>query len=256
MSRKTVLNCPSLVAATVIRLAVAAMICSVSVAEQQSGGCINLLESDHFSNWRQPTGEWIIVGDAFKNPDNERLLARKPGTGVVVNGARGNTCNLFTKMEHGDIEAHIEFMVPTGSNSGVYFQGRYEIQVFDSWGVEKPNHSDCGAIYQRWRNNAGFEGRPPRLNASRKPGEWQTFDVIFRAPPFDENGRKIANAVFVKVVHNGKVIHENQEVTGPTRAAAFNDEKPTGPLMFQGDHGPVAYRNIRVRFLKAQNTEP
>ena len=60
------------------------------------------------------------------------------------------------------------------------------------------------------------------------------------------SGQKTANAIFVKVVHNGKVIHENQEVTGPTRAAAFNDEKPLGPMMFQGDHGPVAYRNVRI----------
>ncbi len=158
-------------------------------------------------------------------------------------------------MEHGDIEAHIEFMVPKGSNSGVYFQGRYEIQVFDSWGVKEPQHGDCGGIYQRWRDNRGFEGHPPRVNASRKPGEWQTFEVIFRAPRFDTDGKKTANAVFVRVVHNGKVIHENQEVTGPTRAAAFNDEGPTGPLLFQGDHGPVAYRNIRVRLLKAENAQ-
>jgi hypothetical protein len=70
--------------------------------------------------------------------------------------------------------------------------------------------------------------------------------VTFRAPKFDASGTKTANAVFVKVVHNGKVIHENVEVSGPTRASGFGDEKPTGPLMLQGDHGPVAYRNIRL----------
>jgi len=73
--------------------------------------------------------------------------------------------------------------------------------------------------------------------------------VIFKAPRFDKDGKKTANAVFVKVTHNGKVVHENQEVTGPTRAAGFNDEKPTGPVMLQGDHGPVAYRNIRIKAL-------
>jgi len=206
--------------------------------------------------WREPTSAWMIVGDTFKDPKNEKRLAWKPGTGVAVNGPKGSSRHLFTKIEHADIEAHIEFMVPKGSNSGVYFQGRYEIQVFDSWGVEKPQHSDCGGIYQRWheekewkQGERGYEGRPPRVNVSRKPGEWQSFDVIFRAPRFDENGNKIANAMFVKVVHNGTVIHENEEVTGPTRAAAFKDEKPIGPLMFQGDHGPVSYRNIRVTVL-------
>jgi len=207
--------------------------------------------------WRdEPTSGWMIVGDTFTDPQDEKRLAWKPGTGVAVNGPKGVSRHLFTKIEHADIEAHVEFMVPKGSNSGVYFQGRYEIQVFDSWGVEKPQHSDCGGIYQRWHEGGdwkaserGYEGRPPRVNASRKPGEWQSFDVIFRAPRFDENGNKIANAMFVKVVHNGTVIHENEEVTGPTRAAAFKDEKPIGPLMFQGDHGPVSYRNIRVSAL-------
>jgi type 1 glutamine amidotransferase/HEAT repeat protein len=199
--------------------------------------------------WREPTADWQIVSDTFLDPDNEKRLAWKDGTGVAVNGPKGVTRHLFTKMEHADIEAHIEFMVPKGSNSGVYFQGRYEIQVLDSWGVEKPEFSDCGGIYQRWDKGKGYEGRPPRVNASRKPGEWQSFDVTFRAPRFDANGNKTANAMFVKVVHNGIVVHENEEVTGPTRAAAFNDEKPIGPLMFQGDHGPVAYRNIRVRSL-------
>ena len=209
-----------------------------------------------FNAWREPTSAWMIVGDTFNDPEDEKRLAWKPGTGVAVNGPKGVTRHLFTKIEHADIEAHVEFMVPKGSNSGVYFQGRYEIQVFDSWGVEKPKYSDCGGIYQRWheekewkQSERGYEGRPPRVNASRKPGEWQSFDVIFRAPRFDDNGNKISNAMFVKVVHNGTVIHENEEVTGPTRAAAFKDEKPIGPLMFQGDHGPVSYRNIRVRAL-------
>ena len=170
-----------------------------------------------------------------------------PGTGVAVNGPKGRTRNLFSRLGHGDVEAHIEFMVPKGSNSGVYFQGRYEVQILDSWGVEHPKYGDCGGIYQRWKDGKGFEGRPPRVNASRPPGQWQTFDCVFRAPRFNAQGQKIANAKFVKVVHNGTVVHENVEVTGPTRAAAFGDEKPTGPLMLQGDHGPVAYRNIRLR---------
>ena len=191
-------------------------------------------------------GDWKAVGGVCKDPKNEEMLAWTDGAGAIVNGPKGRTRNLFTKHEHGDVEAHVEFMVPKGSNSGVYFQGRYEIQVLDSWGVKEPRHGDCGGIYQRWSKGKGFEGRPPRVNASKEPGQWQSFDVIFRAPRFDAAGKKIANAKFVKVVHNGVVVHENEEVTGPTRAAAFNDEKPTGPLMFQGDHGPVAYRNVWI----------
>lgn len=208
------------------------------------------LSAESLDVWRQPWGEWAIVGEAMMDAAEPRKLAVKPGKGVLYNGPKGRTVNLLSVAEHGDVIAHIEFMVPKGSNSGVYFQGRYEVQVLDSWGVEKPAYSDCGGIYQRWGPQGGYEGHPPRVNASRAPGEWQTFDVIFRAPRFDENGKKIENARFVKVVHNGVIVHENVEVTGPTRSAYFEDEKPTGPLMLQGDHGPVAYRNIRLRLVK------
>jgi len=201
------------------------------------------------SAWRESTGDWVVVGEAMPSEENERLLVGKPGEGIMLNGPKGRTRNILSKIEHGDIEAHVEFMVAKGSNSGVYFQARYEIQVLDSWGVKKLKHGDCGGIYQRWDRGRGFEGHPPRVNASKPPGQWQTFDVVFRAPRFDESGNKIANACFVKVVHNGQVVHENVELTGPTRASTYNDEKPSGPLMLQGDHGPVAYRNIRIKLL-------
>ena len=205
------------------------------------------LIGDDFSRWWANTGQWQIVGDVFMNPQNEKLLSSKPGTGVAVNGPTGKTSHLLSKAEFGDVKAHIEFMVPKGSNSGVYFMGRYEIQVFDSWGAAEPKHSDCGGIYERWDENRdpkGYEGHPPRVGASRAPGQWQTFDVIFRAPRFNEQGRKISNSRFEKIVHNGIVVHEDVELSGPTRASMYNEEKPTGPLMLQGDHGPVAYRRI------------
>ena len=196
--------------------------------------------------WRAEHGQWVDVGAVRMAPDNPKLLLTTDGQGVLVNGATGRTSNLFSQLEHGDVRLHVEFMVPQGSNSGVYLQGRYEVQILDSWRVEKPKHGDCGGIYQRWANGKGFEGHPPRINAARPPGAWQTFDIVFRAPRFDADGKKTANAQFVKVMHNGVIVHENVEVTGPTRAAAFSDEKPRGPLMLQGDHGPVAYRNLRL----------
>lgn len=202
---------------------------------------------DDFSTWRGDTGDWQVVADTSSDPADEKLLASKSGTGVVVNGPTGRTKHLVSKAEHGDVRAHIEFMVPKGSNSGVYFQGRYEVQVLDSWGVEHPKYSDCGGIYQRYddlREPKGYQGHAPRINASLPPGEWQTFDVVFRAPKFNAAGRKVANAQFVEVTLNGKRIHKNVTLYGPTRASLFDDEKPVGPVMLQGDHGPVAYRNV------------
>jgi len=181
--------------------------------------------------------------------EDSSRIAFKPGEEIWVNGPEGKTVDLHSSEEHGDAEVHIEFMVPEGSNSGVYFQSRYEVQIFDSWGVEEPKYSDCGGIYQRWKDRQGFEGHAPRVNTSRPPGEWQTFEVVFRAPRFNSAGVKNQNARFVEVIHNGVVIHENVEVTGPTRAASFDDEAGAGPLMIQGDHGPIAIRDVRIKRL-------
>jgi hypothetical protein len=104
-------------------------------------------------------------------------------------------------------------------------------------------YGDCGDIY----NTAA-----PRTNVCKAPGEWQTCDVVFRAPRFDASGKKTANARFVKVVFNGTVIHENVEVKGPTTASLGGAEKPEGPVMLQGDHGPVAFRNLRLKPLAAE----
>ncbi len=180
------------------------------------------------------------------------LFEIQPGEGVLVNGIEGHEQDLKSVFQHGDCVAHLEFCVSSNSNSGVYFQGRYEIQILDSWGVEHPKYGDCGGLYQRWKNEQGYEGHAPLLNASKPAGEWQAFDVVFRAPRFDVAGKKIENARFVKVVHNGKLIHKNVEVTGPTRSPVFNDEKPLGLLMLQGDHGPVAFRNLWLKQIEIE----
>ena len=93
----------------------------------------------------------------------------------------------------------------------------------------------------------GYEGHPPKVNAAKSPGLWQHIKVVFHAPKFDASGTKIKNAVFEEVWLNGVLIQENIEVTGPTRAAAFDDETVLAPLMIQGDHGPVAFKNIKYK---------
>lgn len=226
---------------------------NMSYAEQIT----SLIQLNNLSAWNGHQNGWDQVSATRKNPDTpNQLISVKetslthPFQNIMVNTLKKRAANIHSKAHHGDVMLHVEFMVPNGANSGVYLQGRYEIQILDSWGKEKVNFGDCGGIYERWKNGKGFEGTNPSLNASRAPGEWQTFDAIFRAPKFDSKGQKIANARFEKVIHNGILIHENVECTGPTRAASFGDEKPTGPLMLQGDHGPVAYKNIWILPLK------
>ena len=93
----------------------------------------------------------------------------------------------------------------------------------------------------------GYEGKAPSRNSSKAPREWQHFKIRYQAQRFNGQGEKTANVRFVKVIHNGIVIHENVELTGTTRSAAFEDEKALDPLMFQGDHGQVAVRNIHLK---------
>ena len=146
-------------------------------------------------------------------------------------------------------------MIPRQSNSGVKLEGVYEIQIFDSWKVANPKGDDCGGIYPRAEQKPKYhhidEGIAPRTNAAKAPGEWQILEIVFRAPRFDASGRKVANARFDKVVLNGKLIHDHVEVPYPTGHIWREKEKPTGPLLLQADHGPVAFRNIRLRPLSA-----
>jgi Domain of Unknown Function (DUF1080) len=209
---------------------------------------VNLFNGRNLSGWQKPGGDWLSAKSVSLNETNPKAFVVQQGQGILVNGIKGRTDNLLSEMEFADVEAHIEFNVPRESNSGVYFLGRYEIQVLDSWGVKDLKYSDCGGVYGSCSDpKPDFHGRPPSANASKPPGEWQSFDILFRAPRFDSAGKKTENARFVKVTHNGQVIHENVEVPRPTCAARWLDEKPSGPLMLQGDHGPVAYRNIVLR---------
>jgi sugar phosphate isomerase/epimerase len=222
-----------------------------------SRGCEKIvLSGNKLSAWVLGT-DWAVMGDAFLNPRNENLLIVTEGNEVIVNSRRGDSRPLVSLMQFGDIRAHIEFVAPKNTNSGVFFQGRYELNICDSWGDTNSLAPglECGGIYPRW-NEAGpvkaYEGRSPRVNASRPIGQWQSFDVIFRSPRFDSRGNKIANACFEKVFHNGILIHENVEVTGPTRDSIQTDESATGPIVLKGDRGPVAFRNIWIARIEPQ----
>ncbi|HEY2574540.1 MAG TPA: DUF1080 domain-containing protein [Verrucomicrobiaceae bacterium] len=212
----------------------------------------SLFNGKDLSAWQEPRGSWTVAAAVTLSPSDPRTFVARPGEGVFFNTTSGKGVNLLSKMQHGDCSLHVEFSVPKDSNSGVYLMGRYEVQILDSFGKKEIAEHDCGAIYPRWKDGRYFEGHTPKLNASKAPGEWQYFDIVFRAPRFDANGSKIQNAKFESVKHNGQLIHENVEVTGPTRSSKYNDETALGPLMLQGDHGPVAFRNLRIETLNGK----
>ena len=145
---------------------------------------------------------------------------------VISNGilkSDKSGANLVTDAKYDDFKLHAEFRIPKGSNSGVYLRGRYEMQVTDGKGLE-PAVDQLGAVY-------GFIS--PSEMMAKEPGEWQTFDVTLI-------GRMLTLAV------NGKTVITNQEIPGITGGAMDSNEAEPGPLLIQGDHGPVEYRNIVI----------
>lgn len=209
------------------------------------------LALEDLSAFQAPNANWQIVGSVAA-PVSETVVAMEatPGTGVLVNApteeAKGD---LYFGFEHGDLELTMDFMLPKGSNSGVYLMGRYEVQLFDSWGKTEVGPGDCGGIYQRWdesrpEGQKGYEGYAPLLNACRAPGLWQKIKIRFRAPRFDAQGQKIEAARIEGVWLNDYPIQRDLTLSGPTRGSFFENEAAKGPIVIQGDHGPVAFRNI------------
>lgn len=212
----------------------------VVTASMKPGGApsdaIVLFDGTDLSQWVSSNGadpKWKVVDGAMESV---------PRSGYIV-----------SKQKFGDCQLHVEFATPKTvkgngqgrGNSGVFLMGEFEVQVLDSF--ENPTYSDgsAGSIYGQY---------PPLVNASRKPGEWQTYDIVFKRPRFSEKGALIS-AARLTVFHNGVLIQDGNDALGPTNWIRFSDYgkiagKTEGPLSLQ-DHGnPVRYRNIWVRNLE------
>lgn len=219
--------------ASVTFVAVAAF----AVADEKTA---KLFNGKNLTGWKvrgkPETSKWKVGAATLNAKDPAKFDFTPKETCDLVN-AEAHSNDLYSEAKCGDCTVELEVMVPKGSNSGIYLMGEYEVQILDSYGKEKVGPGDMGGIYA----NAA-----PRVNACKKPGEWQKFVIEFQAPRFDAAGKKTANAKFIRVTLNDQVIHENVEVKAPTPACMTGKEAPTGPLMLQGDHGPVAFRKIKI----------
>lgn len=226
-------------------LLLAPVVLVASVAPAADPAPVKLFNGKDLTGWKAKNpakSQWQACAVSWSDKDPGKLIGgidnSPDASGRVLAAITGGGSDLYTEAKFGDVKLEVEFMIPKGSNSGIYLMGEYEVQVLDSYGkaADKLTQGDLGALYS---------AAAPKVNAAKKPGEWQKFEIDFQAPRF-ENGKKTANAKFVKVVLNGTVIHENVEMKGSTGGALAGKEAPEGPLMLQGDHGAVAYRNLIV----------
>ena len=205
----------------------------------------------------EPPSDAVILFDG-KDLSNWVTKARRsnatgPPEWKVGNGyfevARG-TGHLLSKEKFGDVQLHIEWAAPAEvvansqgrGNSGVLFMMLYEIQVMDSYDNVTYADGQAASIYGQY---------PPLVNASRKPGEWQSYDIIFEAPVFE--GERLVKPAYATVLHNGVMVHHRKAFLGPMRHKILTHYEPheaEGPLMLQAHGNPVRYRNIWARRLK------
>jgi hypothetical protein len=155
--------------------------------------------------------------------------------------------DIATKERFGDVQLHVEWREPAGitgvsqnrGNSGIFLMGLFEIQVLDSFGSQTYADGQAGAMYGQW---------PPLVNAVRKPGEWQTYDIVFESPRFTDD--KLTRPASMTVFLNGVLLHDHKEAMGPTiyrQVPKYVAGPSKGPIILQ-DHGhPVRFRNIWVR---------
>jgi hypothetical protein len=161
----------------------------------------------------------------------------------------GGTGEIVTREKFGDCQLHVEWSSPTEvrgtsqgrGNSGVLLMSRYEIQVLDMWDNRTYADGQAGAIYGQW---------PPLANPARRPGEWNTYDIVFEAPKFE--GERVVKPVIFTVFYNGVVVQNHKESMGPMvyrQVAKYTPHEPEAPLMLQDHNNPVRYRNIWIRRL-------
>lgn len=198
-----------------------------------------------------PAEQPTAPSDALVLFDGSGLDKWQPTEWRVEDGCLiATTGPMRTQEEFGDCQLHLEWLVPeepassvwNRGNNGVFFLGSIEVQIFESFSTKIYPDGQAAAIYAQ---------TPPRVNASRRPGQWQTYDIVFLAPRFDEGG-KVREPARLTMFHNGLLVHLHQEIYGDTphlRLASYDNLPAQAPLSLGAHHCPVRFRNIWIRRL-------
>jgi hypothetical protein len=229
---------------TSLRTIVLALCSVLAVAVSQSGAVAKDKLPTNPKLLVKPPKDAVVLFDGKAKQMHDNWYARRStepaGWTVDDKGvATPNSRDITSKQEFGDCYAHVEFCVPlTGhGNSGVGMMGRYEVQILNSYN-KKPEAHECGAFYDQ---------TPPKAIASKPAGKWQVYDIFFRAPRFDAKGKLVENAR-ATVYQNHTLIHQDAEFKGPTgiQYEQYPKEAAKGPIVLQGDHDPVQFRNVWI----------
>jgi hypothetical protein len=208
-----------------------------------------VVDPEEFTAPAAPPSDAVVLFDGTDLSKWQGGEKWKIADGAATSSGGGIT----TKDSFGDCQLHLEFNCPPDDkgqgqgrgNSGVYLMGRYEVQILDSYKNETYFDGQCGAIYKQ---------SPPLVNASRPPGQWQSYDILFRAPRFDKDGQLLQPG-YVSVLHNGVVVQNQWELLGstsytePPKYTAHPEKLPLS-IQFHGD--AVRFRNIWIRDLRRQ----
>ncbi|MBM3889894.1 MAG: DUF1080 domain-containing protein [Verrucomicrobia bacterium] len=260
-------NIPSLVSALVVGLALIALSCpAAELVHAKDGSGVYGYKDTPVQPWSgfrvhdpdRPAPKRIDPGpapapapvpsDAIVLFNGKDLSKWQTNQWRVVDGCiEAGNGGLYSKQEFGDCQIHLEWMCPANfegpwsnrGNNGVMLMGIYEIQIFDSYNEKLYPDGQCAAIYAQ---------TPPLVNVCRKPGEWQSYDIVFTAPQFD--GERLVLPARLTLFHNGVLMHHNQEIYGETShrvVSLYNQKISKGPLRLHGHHCPVRFRNIWIR---------
>ncbi|WP_334184025.1 3-keto-disaccharide hydrolase [Novosphingobium sp.] len=210
-----------------------AVITPAPVRDGAPSDAVVLFSGTALDAWRGERGPWTVENGVMTVPPRAQS---------------GGENNLISKQEFGDVQLHLEFRSPNPpemssqdrGNSGIWFMQRYEVQILDSY--ENPTYADgtVGAVYA-WK--------PPLVNPSRPPGEWQSYDIVFERPRFDAKGGLVRPA-YVTVLLNGVLVQNHQAMLGTTawrKVAAYQAHGDKAPIQLQDHNSPVSFRNIWVR---------
>ena len=229
-----------------VRLLLLLALAGPAAAQAQSSNDSTL---NSLASFEQPGSGWSAVADLVTTPDKFESFKKSAGSGILVVEGQNKESFLATKSAFGDSEVEFDFLVGKGAIASVLLQGRYRLNLSDSWAQLTSSFNGLGGIgQQNAGDSSGFSGLAPLMNVAKAPGLWQHVRIRFRAPQF-ATGSKTSNAVFEEVMINGCVVQQNAELQGASANARSAKEEGTGPLVFSSSNGVLAIKNLKSKSL-------